>query len=173
MCVTGPHGAQGLESQAWAEEFAQGPGAGWANEFSQTQVEAARSLGKAGTSAEALEQTKALRDTLASSQDPKLRNSKFLQFVSKMSRGEIILEDNQVTVSGPEGDVVENCSTLAPCPAQRVAEDWFALFGISSPTAESDDVMGPAILMKAWLDAPQGIRPLAMLTAGVVTDSSN
>jgi hypothetical protein len=32
----------------------------------------------------------------AASGDPKMRSSKFLQFVSKMSRGEIILEDNQV-----------------------------------------------------------------------------
>ena len=30
------------------------------------------------------------------SSDPKIRNSKFLQFVSKMSRGELIMEDNQV-----------------------------------------------------------------------------
>ena len=32
----------------------------------------------------------------AASQDPKIQNSKFLQFVSKMSRGELIMEDNQV-----------------------------------------------------------------------------
>ena len=40
--------------------------------------------------------TKRLAETLAASKDPKFKNSKFLQFVSKMSRGEIILEDNQV-----------------------------------------------------------------------------
>ena len=52
---------------------------------------------QAGSSADALQQTRALRDTLAASQDPKFKQSKFLQFVSKMSRGEIILEDNQVS----------------------------------------------------------------------------
>jgi len=79
-----------------------GPGAEWAAEFSQTQAANSRGAGKAaGTSAEALEQTHALRDTLASSQDPKFRKSKFLQFVSKMSRGEIILEDNQATPPPP------------------------------------------------------------------------
>ena len=30
-----------------------------------------------------------------------MQNSKFLQFVSKMSRGEITFEDNQVKSSGP------------------------------------------------------------------------
>ena len=45
-----------------------------------------------------MEQTRILRDALAESADPKLRNSKFLQFLSKMSRGEIILEDNQVSL---------------------------------------------------------------------------
>ena len=48
------------------------------------------------TNARAMEQTKALADTLSKDADPKFQNSKFLQFVSKMSRGEIILEDNQV-----------------------------------------------------------------------------
>lgn len=55
---------------------------------------------RAGTRAEnsggALEQTKALADTLASDKDGKFANSKFLQFISKMSRGEIILEGNEV-----------------------------------------------------------------------------
>ena len=48
-------------------------------------------------SAKALEQTRALADTLASDKDGKFANSKFLQFVSKMSRGEIILEGNEVS----------------------------------------------------------------------------
>ena len=47
---------------------------------------------------QALSQTRALADTLSKDADPKFRNSQFLQFVSKMSRGEIILEDNQVVV---------------------------------------------------------------------------
>jgi peroxin-5 len=50
----------------------------------------------AGGSADTLEQTRALASTLAANKDPKFQNSKFLQFVSKMSRGELLLEDNQV-----------------------------------------------------------------------------
>lgn len=45
-----------------------------------------------------MEQTRKLMDTLASNKDPKFQNSKFLQFLSKMSQGEVILEDNQVCV---------------------------------------------------------------------------
>ena len=40
--------------------------------------------------------TRALVDVLSRDADPKMRNSKFLQFVSKMSRGELILDDNKV-----------------------------------------------------------------------------
>lgn len=42
--------------------------------------------------------TRALVDVLSADPDPKMRASKFLQFVSKMSKGELILEDNKVRV---------------------------------------------------------------------------
>lgn len=57
----------------------------------------AQAGGRLENSAKALEQTKALADTLASDKDGKFANSKFLQFLSKMSRGEIILEGNKVS----------------------------------------------------------------------------
>ena len=50
----------------------------------------------AANAGDALNQTRALAETLMGDKDGKFANSKFLQFVSKMSRGEIILEDNQV-----------------------------------------------------------------------------
>ena len=84
---------------AWAEEFST-PGAEWAGEFDRAQATAAAArVGGGASQSAAMEQTRALRDTLAASKDPKFQNSQFLQFVSKMSRGEIILEDNQVCVS--------------------------------------------------------------------------
>lgn len=43
-----------------------------------------------------LEHTRALEATMQSNADPKFQNSKFLHFLSKMTRGEVILEDNQV-----------------------------------------------------------------------------
>ena len=86
---------------AWADEFS-APGAEWADEFGRAQATAAAArVGGGASQSAAMEQTRALRDTLAASKDPKFQNSQFLQFVSKMSRGEIILEDNQVFVSHP------------------------------------------------------------------------
>ena len=61
---------------------------------SQAQAQAG---GRVEDSAKALEQTKALADTLAADKDGKFANSKFLQFISKMSRGEIILDGNEVS----------------------------------------------------------------------------
>ncbi len=43
-----------------------------------------------------LEHTRALQETMAANKDPKFQNSKFLQFLSKMTRGEVVLEDNRV-----------------------------------------------------------------------------
>ena len=71
--------------------------------FSQAE---ARAGARAQNSGNALEQTKALADTLASDKDGKFANSKFLQFISKMSRGEIILEGNEVR--GAWGSTLES-----------------------------------------------------------------
>ncbi|KMZ61554.1 Peroxisomal targeting signal 1 receptor, partial [Zostera marina] len=43
-----------------------------------------------------MEQTRMLAHTLSQDADPKFQNSKFLQFVSKMSSGELIVDDNQI-----------------------------------------------------------------------------
>lgn len=40
--------------------------------------------------------TGALVEKMANDPDPKIRNSKFLQFVSKMSRGELVVNGNEV-----------------------------------------------------------------------------
>ena len=66
----------------------------------------ARAGARTQNSGNALKQTKALADTLASDKDGKFANSKFLQFISKMSRGEIILEGNEVR--GAWGSTLEN-----------------------------------------------------------------
>lgn len=85
--------------QHWAEEFQQQQGGGWADQFNEEQSQISTrefvSHQDAGNLA-ALEQTRSLAHTLSQNQDPKFQNSKFLQFVSKMSRGELIVEDNQV-----------------------------------------------------------------------------
>lgn len=88
------------DPNAWAHSFEQqhGPNS-WASEFEQEQrlVSAADQMRGANISnLAAMEQTRMLAHTLAQNNDPKFQNSKFLQFVSKMSRGELIIDDNQV-----------------------------------------------------------------------------
>ncbi|KAI9403692.1 hypothetical protein POPTR_001G473100v4 [Populus trichocarpa] len=85
------------DPNVWAHSFEQQHGAnGWASEFEQL-ISAADQMGGANISnLSTMEQTRMLAHTLAQNNDPKFQNSKFLQFVSKMSRGELIIDDNQV-----------------------------------------------------------------------------
>ncbi|XAR67296.1 hypothetical protein NMG60_11002000 [Bertholletia excelsa] len=98
------HRAEHGDPDAWAQSFELQHGAnGWASEFEreQSQLASVNQLGGANISnLAAMEQTRMLAHTLAQNNDPKFQNSKFLQFVSKMSRGEIIIEDNQVKPAG-------------------------------------------------------------------------
>jgi peroxin-5 len=87
----------GVEAGAWVDEF-QNQGNQWVNQFQEQQNQMRPHNGVMGN-LPGMEQTRALVDTLSQNQDPKFQNSKFLQFVSKMSRGELIVEDNQVKPS--------------------------------------------------------------------------
>jgi peroxin-5 len=78
---------------AWAEDYSVAaaevvttPGSAWADEFRATA--AAGGAARDAAAADAREQTRRLSETLANSADPKMRNSRFAQFVAKMSRGE-------------------------------------------------------------------------------------
>ncbi|KAH6822844.1 peroxin 5 [Perilla frutescens var. hirtella] len=83
----------------WVQSFERQHGAnGWASEFEHEHSQLAsmdqmRATGVPNLAA--MEQTRMLAHTLAQNNDPKFQNSKFLQFLSKMSRGEITVEDNQ------------------------------------------------------------------------------
>ncbi|XP_057466175.1 peroxisome biogenesis protein 5-like [Actinidia eriantha] len=112
MLKPGPHAADGWvdeyaqhriqhgDPNAWAHSFELQHGAnGWASEFEheQSQIASVNQIGGSNiANLAAMEQTRMLAHTLAQNNDPKFQNSKFLQFVSKMSRGEIIIEDNQM-----------------------------------------------------------------------------
>jgi peroxin-5 len=100
---------------AWAQEFAGGASAAaeattsaaWATEYERGQDQAAADAAQQGAAAAARGSAADTRSTsaalaavLSQASDPKMRNSKFLQFVSKMSKGELILEDNKVGVGG-------------------------------------------------------------------------
>ncbi|KAL6567660.1 Peroxisomal membrane signal receptor PTS1 [Orobanche gracilis] len=108
---SGPIGADGWVSEftqhqvphddpnMWIQSFERQHGSnGWASEFEHEQSQLAsvdQMRGSNVASLAAMEQTRMLAHTLAQNNDPKFQNSKFLQFVSKMSRGEITIEDNQ------------------------------------------------------------------------------
>ncbi|XP_074584433.1 peroxisome biogenesis protein 5 [Curcuma longa] len=88
------------DPETWAHSFEQQHGInGWASEFEQEQSQLAR-IGQVGganmSQIAAMEQSRMLAHTLAQNDDPKFQNSKFLQFVSKMSRGELIVDENQI-----------------------------------------------------------------------------
>ncbi|CAO2833400.1 unnamed protein product [Amaranthus hypochondriacus] len=84
----------------WVNSFEQEHGRnGWASEFEHEQGQAAsltQSPSPHMSQFAAMEQTRMLAHTLAQNNDPKFQNSRFLQFVSKMSRGELFVEGNQV-----------------------------------------------------------------------------
>ncbi|KAL3503705.1 hypothetical protein ACH5RR_038154 [Cinchona calisaya] len=96
------------DPSTWVQSFEQEHGAnGWASEFEHEHAQLAsmdHMRGATVSNLAAMEQTRMLANTLAQNNDPKFQNSKFFQFVSKMSRGEITIEDNQIkpaTLSAP------------------------------------------------------------------------
>lgn len=92
------------DSATWAEDFAKISPQAWADDFSREQgIDSNLSKKLAGVdldpaiqSSSALEHTRRLAETLSAETDPKFKHSKFLQFVSKMSRGELIVDGNAV-----------------------------------------------------------------------------
>jgi peroxin-5 len=97
---------------AWADEFqtfgppAASPANAWAEEFRQEQETLAERAAAPLTDAQAetASQSARLAATLASDPEGKFANSKFLNFMSRMSRGEIVAEGNGVAETGRVGD---------------------------------------------------------------------
>lgn len=91
------HEAEHAHPNGWVHSFEQQHGAnGWASEFEREQTQMTSANQANISSLAAVEQTRMLAHTLAQNDDPKFQNSKFLQFLSKMSRGELIIDENQV-----------------------------------------------------------------------------
>lgn len=86
----------------WAQEFQQqqegGTASEWAEGFAEEQQEAAAASrhGSSAATADAAATSARLVAALTADGDPKMQNSKFLQFLSKMSKGELMFEDNKV-----------------------------------------------------------------------------
>ncbi|KAG5376099.1 hypothetical protein IGI04_040695 [Brassica rapa subsp. trilocularis] len=101
------HGMDHGGPDGWVQSFEQQHGVnGWATEFEQGQSQLMsnqmRSMDMQNLAA--MEQTRKLAHTLSQDGNPKFQNSKFLQFVSKMSRGELIIDENQVKPGSAPGE---------------------------------------------------------------------
>ncbi|XP_023639322.1 peroxisome biogenesis protein 5 [Capsella rubella] len=101
------HGTYHGGPDSWVQSFEQQHGVnGWATEFEQGQSQLMsnqmRSMDMQNMAA--MEQTRKLAHTLSQDGNPKFQNSRFLQFVSKMSRGELIIDENQVKQASAPGE---------------------------------------------------------------------
>ena len=99
---------------AWAAEFRASPdapsraGDAWASEFGQEQESRSAAGSDApltAAQAETAAQSARLAATLAADPEGKFRNSQFLQFMSRMSRGELVAEGDGVTERSAAGAV--------------------------------------------------------------------
>jgi len=88
-----------VSGPSWAQEFASGASTGQGQTAREVEAEPIASRRELSGAAW---HSKQLAETLAADQDPKFQNSKFLQFVSKMSRGELVVEDNKVVERTPQ-----------------------------------------------------------------------
>jgi hypothetical protein len=118
---------QHQQQAAWVEEFGKAEAAagpqGWATEFSEAQEAAAVAStpeAAAAAAADARATSARLVDALAADGDPKMRNSKFLQFLSKMSKGELEFEDNKVGTF----DVATRIGAFVTCVAVVAYLRW-------------------------------------------------
>ncbi|KAF8107519.1 hypothetical protein N665_0120s0043 [Sinapis alba] len=101
------HGMDHGGPDSWAQSFEQQHGVnGWATEFEQGQSQLMsnqmRSMNMQNLAA--MEQTRKLAHTLSQDGNPNFQNSRFLQFVSKMSRGELIIDENEVKPGPAPGE---------------------------------------------------------------------
>nr|VDD32287.1 unnamed protein product [Brassica oleracea] len=104
------HGMDHGGPDGWVQSFEQQHGVnGWATEFGQLSdinfssfLKIMRNMDMQNLAA--MEQTSKLAHTLSQDGNPKFQNSKFLQFVSKMSRGELIIDENQVKPGSAPGE---------------------------------------------------------------------
>ena len=109
-------GLGGQPNPSWAQEFSalnlsqQQPAEGkWVEEFA-TQQES--DTGQRGMTTNAMQSMREMVDQLSRDPDPKMRSCQFLQFISKLSHGEISFEGNRV-VEGNAEAAAENGSQWA------------------------------------------------------------
>lgn len=104
----------------WAEEFEKRNDVAekWVEEMSSLSLDDASRQDQA---APVIENSKLMVERLTSDKNQRFQNSKFLNFVSKMSRGEVILEGNEVRAPST------SLSHSTSCGRARLIRECFAL----------------------------------------------
>ena len=115
----------------WAHDFGEG-----VDRASQREGPLSEAAIGANTENELLNHTRVLEAAMASSMDPKMRQSKFLDFVSKMNTGELKISEDGVVPSQP-GASDQGEAWAADFGASQAAGrgDWASQFVASSPEA--------------------------------------
>ena len=127
-------------ADTWAEEFnREMPGGEWANEFRQEQEAAQARVSHVPTEAQAETAAHAGRiaETLSRNADPKFQNSQFLNFMSRMSRGETVVEGNDVKEVQPG-------TSSGASTGQGWAEEFKQTGGVNDWAQEFTAAGGPA-----------------------------
>ena len=153
------------------------PGDAWAGEFArerrtedETSARAASSASEPLTAAQAetAAQSARLAETLSADPDAKFRSSQFLRFVSRMSRGEIVVEGDGVKeVAAPEPSAAHRATgaawadefaAAAPGPDAFAASSasasarWADEFRQNSASASAAASSGPSDAAHRWAD---------------------
>jgi len=137
------------ETHPWAAEF--DSGSPWVQEY-EAAHEAMMATGSARAvgEAEAMQHTRQLADTLSADKSSKFQNSKFLQFVSKMSRGELAVEGNGIVERSPPLGVGESWANEFGAEADTAAMERIWAGGESWPGVSSTTNHGTA---ESWVNA--------------------
>jgi hypothetical protein len=86
------------EGTKWAQDFGSSEGDQWAQEFAAQPDNATTTASGADAAAE---QSRRLLGVLSNEPDPKFKRSQFVQFLSKMSRGEVNFKSDAVAAAAP------------------------------------------------------------------------
>jgi len=136
----------GAAGEEWARSLAEQAPAWGVDEFLAARAPPAAELASAADGAHA-EQTRALVEALSASREPKFQNSKFLQFVSKMSRGELVFEGNGVRER-------PGAAWAAELGAPASSADWAGEFAPPAPAWAAEFAgAAPPEADAGWADA--------------------
>lgn len=132
-----------------AFQAAQGPSVADFEAFQQQQEEDAEATGLTG----------ALVETMLANPDPKFQNSKFLRFVTRLNKGELVIQGNTIIEKAPELDAAAADARSEAMKANMLS-DFAAFQQAQGPSvadfAQFQQAQGPSAADFAAFQATQG-----------------